>query len=445
MNQSILYDDAAKKALIKGINILAEAVAVTMGPKGRNVVLGKRKQIPQIINDGVTIAKEISLANCVEDAGASLVKEAASKTNETAGDGTTTATVLAHNIIKQGLQYTASGINSMKLKKGILKAVQYSNDLIREYARPIQQVDHIKQIATISANNDNSIGSVIAEAFYRAGREGIISLEEGKSTQTELEITEGMQFEKGFLSPYFAQNDPSNPIVKNNPYLLLTDQTLTSVQKEIIPILELVVKNNIPLVIIAREIEQKALATLVMNYLKNKADILAIKAPGFGEDVTHFLEDIAILTQGKLITKESGIKFNQIQLNMLGQARQIITDKENTTLISNKNETMVQARCRSIRKQIEISDSLYEKEKLENRLAKLSGGVAVIKIGANTEVEMREKKLRFEDAINATRAAISEGIILGGGSTLAHISIPLTEWAKKNLIQEEQLGALKEK
>nr|YP_010336297.1 chaperonin GroEL [Goniotrichopsis reniformis]UNJ14703.1 chaperonin GroEL [Goniotrichopsis reniformis] len=443
MNESILFNDEAKNALVKGINILAEAVAVTMGPKGRNVVLAKNQQTPQIINDGVTVAQEISLKNCIENAGAALVKEAAAKTNETAGDGTTTATVLAHNMIKQGLQYTNSGINTMKLKTGILKSVKFVTELISECAKPIQNSSDIIQIATISANNDKEIGRVIADAFCSAGREGIISLEEGKSTQTELEVTEGMQFDKGFMSPYFSDNtNNSQTLTKDNPYLLLTDQELNSVSKEIIPILELIIKQNKPLIIMARDIENKALSTLIMNYLQNKIDVVAIKAPGFGDEVTNFLEDIATLTKGTLITKESGIKFNQIKLEMLGKARQVTTSKDSTTIIANKQEKVVQERCHFIRKQIEISDSLYEKEKLENRLAKLSGSVAIVRIGAKTEVEMQNKKLRFEDALNATRAAISEGIIPGGGCTLAHIAIKLKDWAEKYLSEEEQLGAL---
>nr|YP_010336494.1 chaperonin GroEL [Rhodospora sordida]UNJ14900.1 chaperonin GroEL [Rhodospora sordida] len=442
MSKPILYNEKAKKALEKGIDILAEAVAITIGPKGRNVVLAKHSGVPQIINDGVTIAKEIFLEDCIENAGASLVKEAACKTNENAGDGTTTATVLAQNLIKQGLRYTSSGINAMKLKKGILKSVQFVYDLILEHARPVNGSSDIIQIATISANNDTAIGKTIAEAFYSAGREGIISLEEGQSTQTELEIAEGMQLNKGFMSPYFMGKNTSSKIIKENPYVLLTDQILTSIAKEIIPILELIVNNNKPIVIIARDIEQKALTTLILNHLKGKIDIVAIKAPGFGNEVNNLLEDMATLTGAQLITKDLGIKFSQIKLKMLGQARQIIIDKDSTTIIANKNDLKVQNRCYFIRKQIEISDSLYEREKLENRLAKLSGGVSIIRIGANTEVEMREKKLKFEDAINATRAAISEGIIQGGGSTLAHISIELEHWAQTKLVEEEYLGSL---
>lgn len=442
MNQSILYEDEAKKALIKGINVLAEAVAVTMGPKGRNVVLAKQQQAPQIINDGVTVAQEISLPNCIENAGASLVKEAAAKTNDIAGDGTTTATVLAHQIITQGLQYTTAGVNAMKLKSGILKSVHFVNDLIVEYARPVNNASDIIQIATISANNDLEIGETIAKAFHKAGREGIITLEEGKSTETELEVTEGMQFDKGFMSPYFIdKNNVTGTLIKEDPFILLTDQDLSSISKEIIPILEVVIKKKKPLVLIAKDIEQKALSTLIMNYLKNTVDIVAIKAPGFGNEVTNFLEDIAVLTKGTLITQESGLKFNQLQTNMLGKARQVVITKNSTTIVANKEDSAVQQKCHFIRKQIETSDSLYEKEKLENRLSKLSGGVAIIRVGANTEVEMYEKKLRFEDAINATRAAISEGIIPGGGSTLAHISRQVKQWAENNLEEDEQLGA----
>lgn len=439
MQTEILYKDAAKRALQKGINTLAKAVGVTMGPKGRNVVLAKKSQVPEIINDGVTIAKEIFLENSIENAGASLVKEAAAKTNEIAGDGTTTATILAHSMIKEGLRYTSSGSNPLVIKRGMLKSIKFVNDQILEITQPIQNTADICQVATISANNDITIGEIIAKAFQKAGREGIISLEEGKSTQTSLEITEGMQFDKGFLSPYFTTNNAE--IIKNNPYILLTDQNLTSIQKEIIPILEIIAKTKKSLIIIARDIDQKPLSTLIMNKLKKRIDVIAIKSPGFGNDVTDFLEDISILTEGTLINETHGYKFNNLELKMFGEAKQVIINKNSTTIIANKKKSKVQERCNFIRKQIEISDSMYEKEKLENRLAKLSGGVAIIKIGASTEVEMREKKLRFEDAINATKAAIGEGILPGGGSSLAHIANKLNLWASNNLNEEEAIGA----
>ena len=441
MKKHILYENNARKALEKGLATLSEAVAVTIGPKGRNVVLSKNLQNPQIINDGVTIAREIYLENSIENMGACLVKEVAAKTNSIAGDGTTTSIVLAHSIMQQGLKYISSGMDAMKLKKGILKAVNFVIDQIQEYSKPVKYSSDIAQIASISANNDTSMGTIIAQAFNKVGRVGINSFEEGKYTVTELEITEGMQFNKGFLSPYFVNDKSTMKIVKNNPYILITNQTLSSVQKEIIPILEVVAKTNKPLVIIAEDIEQKALSTLIINKLKNIIDVVAIRAPGFGKDITPFLEDLCVLTQGELISKESGIRFNKLRMNMLGQARQIIIDKENTTIIADKNQLIVQKRCNFLRRQIESSDSLYEKEKLSNRLAKLSGGVAVIKIGATTEIEMREKKLRFEDAINATKAAISEGIIPGGGSALAHISTKLNNWAKMSLKDEELVGA----
>nr|YP_010338432.1 chaperonin GroEL [Rhodaphanes brevistipitata]UNJ18382.1 chaperonin GroEL [Rhodaphanes brevistipitata] len=441
MKNEILYQDNARKALENGISILAEAVAITMGPKGRNVVLAKKYNMPEIVNDGVTIAKEIFLEDSFENAGASLVKEAAAKTNENAGDGTTTATVLAYHILKEGLYYSLAGIDPLLLKAGMLKSVKFVSDQILEYARPVKNSLDIQQIATISANNDIAIGKIIAEAFSKAGREGIISLEEGKSINTELEITEGMQFNKGILSPYFMDNNNENVIKKENPYILLTDLTLTSVQKEIIPLLEKIVKLKKSLVIIARDIEQKALSTLIMNKIKGKVDVIAIKAPGFGNDVKDFLEDISILTKGQLIHQESDIKFNSLKHEVFGQARQIIITTDSTTIIANKENPHVEERCQFLRKQIEISDSIYEKEKLENRLTKLSGSVAVIKIGASTEVEMREKHLRFEDSINACKASIAEGIVPGGGITLAQISNKLNGWAKEFLKGEEQLGA----
>lgn len=442
MKMQILYEDDARRALEKGISTVSEAVAVTIGPKGRNVVLAKTLQSPQIINDGVTIAKEIYLQDSVQNMGALLVKEAASKTNAIAGDGTTTSTILAYSIIQQGLKYLSSGIDAISLKKGITKSVNFVIDQILECARPVQNSLDMIQIASISANNDTVIGQIIAEAFSQAGREGIISLEEGNSTFTELEIMEGMQFEKGFMSPYFSSDKDTMSATKQNPYLLLTDQTLSSIQKEIIPILEIAIKAKKPLIIIAKDIEQKALATLVMNKLKNKIDIIAVKAPGFGAEVNNFLEDMCTLTDGILISKESGIRFNNLKIEMFGRARQVTVDKNITTIIADRNKAAVENRCIALRKQIESSDSFYEKEKLESRLAKLSGGVSVIKIGAATEIEMREKKLRFEDAINATKAAIAEGIIPGGGSTLAHTSIRLQEWARKSLRGDEQIGAL---
>nr|YP_010336099.1 chaperonin GroEL [Chroodactylon ornatum]UNJ14505.1 chaperonin GroEL [Chroodactylon ornatum] len=443
MNTSILYHEVARKTLERGISTLANAVAVTMGPKGRNVVLAKIHETPQIINDGVTIAKEISLNSCTENAGASLIKEAALKTNQSAGDGTTTATVLAHSLIYEGLKYISAGINGIKLKSGILKSVRFINDMILEHSRPITHPSDILQIATVSSNNDIMIGQFIQKAFIKVGREGLISLEEGHSTQTQLHITEGMQFDRGFLSPYFLDKNLINEqsITKKNPYILLSDEVITSAAKEIIPILELIVKSNRPLVIISRDIEQNPLSTLIVNYLKQKVDVVAIKAPGFGKEVTHFLEDIAVLTNTIVINKETGIKFNQLNLDKLGNAETVTVNKISTTIISDKNHSQVQQRCNNLRKQIEKSDSLYEKEKLENRLAKLAGGVAVIRVGANTETEMKEKMLRYEDALNAAKAAITEGILIGGGCALAHMSLELKEWAQINLEEDEKLGA----
>nr|YP_010335708.1 chaperonin GroEL [Chroothece richteriana]UNJ14114.1 chaperonin GroEL [Chroothece richteriana] len=443
MNVTILYHEVARKTLAKGISTLANAVAVTMGPKGRNVVLAKAHETPQIINDGVTIAKEISLNSWTENAGASLIKEAALKTNQSAGDGTTTATILAYSLIYEGLKYISAGINGMKLKSGILKSVRFINDMILEHSRPISNSSDILQIATISANNDIIIGQFIQKAFIRIGREGLISLEEGHSTNTQLHITEGMQFDKGFLSPYFLDKNLIHPhsITKKNPYILLSDEVITSASKEIIPVLELIVRSNRPLVIISRDIDQNPLSTLIVNYLKQKVDVVAIKAPGFGKEVNYFLEDIAILTNTIVINKDRGIKFNQLTLDKLGQAETIIVNKTSTTIISDQNHSKVQLRCSNLRKQIEKSDSLYEKDKLEKRLAKLAGGVAVIRVGANTATEMKEKMLRYEDALNAAKAAITEGILIGGGCALAHMSLELKEWAQLHLEDDEKLGA----
>jgi chaperonin GroEL len=442
MSKVILYQENARRALERGMDILAEAVSVTLGPKGRNVVLERKFGAPQIVNDGVTIAKEIELEDHIENTGVALIRQAASKTNDVAGDGTTTATVLAHAMVKQGMRNVAAGANPIALKRGIEKATQFVVNQISEYARPVEDTRSITKVATISAGNDEEVGQMIANAIDKVGREGVISLEEGKSTFTELEMTEGMYFEKGYISPYMVTDTDRMEILQENPYILLTDKKITLVQQELVPVLELVAKTGRPLLIIAEDVEKEALATLVVNKIRGVLNVAAVRAPGFGDRRKSMLDDIAILTGGEVISEDAGFSLESLHIDMLGQARRVTVTKEGTTIIAEGNERAVKARCEQIRRQIDGSDSSYEKEKLQERLAKLAGGVAVIKVGAATETEMKDRKLRLEDAINATKAAVEEGIVPGGGATLTHISKDLEYWAKDNLIEEELIGAL---
>nr|YP_010337240.1 chaperonin GroEL [Pseudoerythrocladia kornmannii]QUE28321.1 GroEL [Pseudoerythrocladia kornmannii]UNJ16825.1 chaperonin GroEL [Pseudoerythrocladia kornmannii] len=441
MAKKILYQDNARQALEKGMDILAEAVAVTLGPKGRNVVLSRKNQSPQIINDGVSIAKEIQLEDHIENTGVALIRQAASKTNDVAGDGTTTATILAHAIVKQGLKSLAAGSNPIAIKRGVEKAAMFVVNQITEFAEPVENLDAIASVGAISAGNDNEIGDMIASAIKRVGREGIISLEEGKSTKTELEITEGMKVDKGFISPYFVTDMQKMEVTLDNPLLLITDKKITLVQQELVPILEKITKTGKPLLIIADDIEKEVLATLIVNKLRNILNVVAIRAPGFGDRRKALLQDIAVLTNGQLITEDLGVNFDQIDISMLGAARSITISKDSTVIIADENKQNVKARCEQLRRQIETSDSNYLKENLQQRLAKLAGGVAIIKVGAATEVEMKDRKLRLEDALNATRAAIEEGIVPGGGSTLTHIAQQLEIWNKQNLSDDELVGA----
>ena len=440
--KTILYQEDARKAIEKGMDTLAEAVSITLGPKGRNVVLEKKFGAPQIINDGVTIAKEINLKNNLENTGVSLIRQAASKTNDVAGDGTTTATVLAYAIIKQGMRNVAAGANPIVLKRGIEKATQFVVRKIMEYARPIENIDDITKVATISAGNDTDVGTLIANAIAKVGREGLISLEESKSTITELEITEGMGFDRGFISGYFVTNTERMEIALENPYVLLTDKKITLVKQDLVPVLELVSKTNQPLLIISENVEKEALATLIVNKLRGILNVVAVRAPGFGDRRKAMLEDLAILTGGQVVSADAGLSLEKMELETLGQARRVIVNKDSTTIISDANKERVLARCEQLRRQLETSDSTYEKEKVQERLAKLSGGVAVIKVGAATETEMKDRKLRLEDAVNATKAAVEEGIVPGGGTTLVHISRELLSWSKENLREDELLGAL---
>ena len=440
MAKRIIYNENARRALEKGIDILAESVAVTLGPKGRNVVLEKKFGAPQIINDGVTIAKEIELEDHIENTGVALIRQAASKTNDAAGDGTTTATVLAHAMVKAGLRNVAAGANAITLKKGIDKASDFLVSKIKEQAKPIADSNAIAQVGTISAGNDEEVGKMIADAMDKVGKEGVISLEEGKSMETELEVTEGMRFDKGYISPYFATDTERMEAVLDEPYILLTDKKIGLVQ-DLVPVLEQIARTGKPLLIIAEDIEKEALATLVVNRIRGVLNVAAVKAPGFGDRRKAMLEDMAVLTNGQLITEDAGLKLENAKLEMLGTARRVTINKDTTTIVAEGNEAAVGARCEQIKKQMDETDSTYDKEKLQERLAKLAGGVAVVKVGAATETEMKDKKLRLEDAINATKAAVEEGIVPGGGTTLAHLAPSLEEWANGNLSGEELIGA----
>jgi len=440
MAKRIIYNEQARRALEKGIDILSESVAVTLGPKGRNVVLEKKFGAPQIINDGVTIAKEIELEDHIENTGVSLIRQAASKTNDAAGDGTTTATVLAHAMVKAGLRNVAAGSNAITLKRGIDKASDFLVKKIEEHATPISDSSAIAQVGTISAGNDDEVGKMIADAMDKVGKEGVISLEEGKSMTTELEVTEGMRFDKGYISPYFATDTERMEAVLDEPYILITDKKIGLVQ-DLVPVLEQIARTGKPLLVIAEDIEKEALATLVVNRLRGVLNVAAVKAPGFGDRRKAMLEDMAVLTNGQLITEDAGLKLDNVKLEMMGSARRVTINKDTTTIVAEGNEVAVKARCEQIRKQIDETDSSYDKEKLQERLAKLAGGVAVVKVGAATETEMKDRKLRLEDAINATKAAVEEGIVPGGGTTLAHLAPSLEDWATANLSGEELTGA----
>ena len=443
MAKKILYQENARRALERGMEIMVEAVSVTLGPKGRNVVLEKPYGSPQIVNDGVTIAKEIQLPDHIENTGVSLIRQAASKTNDVAGDGTTTATVLAYAMVKEGLKNVAAGANPISIKLGMEKAVQYLVTQINEFAQPVEDLQSIQQVAAISSGNDEIIGSLIADALAKVGKEGVISLEEGKGILTELEITEGMKLEKGFISPYFITNPEKLEVSYENPYILLTDKRITLVQQDLLPILEQITKTKRPLLILAEDVEKEALATLILNKLRGILNVVAVRAPGFGELRKQMLEDIAVLTGGTVITQDAGLTLENLQLDLLGQARRIIVTKDTTTIVSH-GQTLneINIRCEQLRKQVNIVETEYEKEKLQDRIAKLSGGIAVIRVGAVTETEMKDKKLRLEDAINATKAAVEEGIVPGGGTTFTHLSENILTWAKNNLKEDEFIGAM---
>ncbi|MXW11746.1 MAG: chaperonin GroEL [Synechococcus sp. SB0668_bin_13] len=441
MAKRIIYSESARRALEKGIDTLNEAVAVTLGPKGRNVVLEKKFGAPQIINDGITIAKEIELEDHIENTGVALIRQAASKTNDAAGDGTTTATVLAHAMVKAGLRNVAAGANAISLKRGIDKAADFLVSEIEKHAVPVTDNNAIAQVGAIAAGNDADVGQKIADAMDKVGKEGVISLEEGKSMSTELEVTEGMRFDKGYISPYFATDNERMEAVLEEPYILLTDKKITLVQ-DLVPVLEQIARTGKPLLIIAEDIEKEALATLVVNRLRGVLNVAAVKAPGFGDRRKAMLEDMAVLTGGQMITEDAGLKLDNAKVDMMGSARRVTITKDTTTIVADGHEAQVKERCEQIRRQIDETDSSYDKEKLQERLAKLAGGVAVVKVGAAPETEMKDKKLRLEDAINATKAAVEEGIVPGGGTTLVHLMPQLQAWATDNLSGEEQTGAM---
>lgn len=415
MAKEIRYDQAVRESLLKGVNALADAVRVTLGPKGRNVILDRSFGSPTVTKDGVTVAKEIELEDKFENMGAQMVKEVASKTSDVAGDGTTTATVLAQAIYREGAKLVAAGHNPMELKRGIEKAVVVIIDELKKISKPIQDQKEIAQVGTISANNDEEIGKIIAEAMEKVGKEGVITVEEAKGMETTLEIVEGMQFDKGYISPYFVTNPEKMEIVMEEPAILINEKKI-STMKDLLPILEQVAKMGKPLLIISEDIEGEALATLVVNKLRGTLRVAAVKAPGFGDRRKAMLEDIAILTGGQMISEELGIKLETISIKDLGSAKRVVIDKDNTTIVDGAGDRKeIEARVKQIRAQIEETTSDYDREKLQERLAKIVGGVAVINIGAATETEMKEKKARVEDALHATKAAVEEGVVPGGG------------------------------
>jgi len=418
MPKQLKFDEEARSALLKGVNIMAAAVKATLGPKGRNVVIDKKFGSPTITKDGVTVAKEIELKDPYEDMGAQMLKEVASKTSDIAGDGTTTATVLAQAIFREGLRNVTAGANPMALKRGIEAAVEAVTDELKKLSKSTKDKKEITQVATIASNNDKTIGSLIAEAMEKVGKDGVITVEESKSADTVLDVVEGMQFDRGYLSPYFV-TDPERMEVVLEDALVLIHEKKISVMKDMLPLLEQVARAGKPLLIIAEEVEGEALATLVVNKLRGTLHTVAVKAPGFGDRRKAMLEDISVLTGGKAITEDLGIKLENIKLNDLGRAKKVVIDKDNTTLVEGGGKTKeIEGRIKQIRAQIEETTSDYDREKLQERLAKLAGGVAVIKVGAATETAMKEKKARVEDALNATRAAVEEGIVPGGGVAL---------------------------
>lgn len=439
--KKVLYRDEARHALMQGMRVLVAAVTSTIGPKGRNVVLEKKMGPPQIVNDGVTIAREIELPNLFENTGVSLICQAATKTNDIVGDGTTTATMLAYSIVSEGLKNITSGTNPVSLKYGLEKSLNFLVTQINDYSRPVEDFDSIKQVASISAGNDSEIGELISNALEKVGKDGVISLEEGNLTTVKLEISEGMCFDKGFISPYFVTHPERMQTIFEDSYVLITDRKISVVKQDLLPILEQVAMTKRPLLIIASEIEKEALATLVLNKLRNTVNVAAVRAPYFGSRRKAILEDLAVLSNSQVVTENTGLSLENLSLDQLGRARRVVLTKDSTLLINDNSKKVVQEHCEKLRKQINLSTDTYIQQQLKDRVARLSGGVATLKVGAVTETEIKNKKLRLEDAINATRAAVEEGIVPGGGILLLHLAENLTNWSKLNLIEDELVGA----
>jgi chaperonin GroEL len=434
--KQIIYSENARQAILRGVNQLADAVKVTLGPKGRNVVLEKKFGGPTITKDGVTVAKEIELKCPLENMGAQMVREVASKTSDIAGDGTTTATILAQSIFREGVKSVAAGANPMALKRGVEKAVAVIVEEVQKLSKPVTG-EAIAQVGTISANGDQTIGNTIAEAMKKVGKDGVITVEESKTMATELDTVEGMQFDRGYLSPYFITDPDRMEVVLEEPYILIHEKKISNM-KDLLPVLEQIARSGKPLLIIAEEVEGEALATLVVNKLRGTLNACAVKAPGFGDRRKAMLEDIGILTGGNAIMEETGIKLEGVQLKDMGKAKRVTVDKDNTTIIDGAGtQKVIEGRIKQLRAQIEETTSDYDREKLQERLAKLAGGVAVIKVGAATETEMKEKKARVEDALHATRAAVEEGIVPGGGVALLRAAVKL---AGLKLVGDEQIG-----
>ncbi len=437
MAKQLTYDTKARESLLNGVNTLADAVKVTLGPKGRNVVIEKSFGGPTVTKDGVTVAKEIEIEDRFENMGAQMVREVASKTSDVAGDGTTTATILAQSIYFEGSKLVAAGHNPMAIKRGIEKSVQVVVEELKKTSKPIKDQKEIAQVGTISANNDSTIGNIIAEAMNKVGKEGVITVEEAKSMETTLEVVEGMQFDRGYISPYFVTDPEKMEVLLNEPMILVNEKKISSM-KDLLPVLEQIAKMGKPLLIISEDVEGEALATLVVNKLRGTLQVCAVKAPGFGDRRKAMLEDIAVLTGAQVISEEKGIRLETVSLNDLGRAKTIRIDKDNTTIVDGYGERKaLEGRVAQIRTQIEETTSDYDREKLQERLAKLVGGVAVISVGAATETEMKEKKARVEDALNATRAAVEEGIVAGGG--VAYLRC-LAALENTKLVGDEQLG-----
>ena len=436
--KELLFDEQARRALERGANAVANAVKVTLGPRGRNVVIDKKWGSPTITKDGVTVAKEIELEDKFENMGAQLVREVASKTNDVAGDGTTTATVLAQAIVTEGLRYVAAGGAPLSVKRGIDKAVEAAVAALRENATPVTDSDAVAQVAAISGNNDKEIGELVAKAMDAVGKDGVITVEESKGTQTSLEVVEGMQFDKGYISPYFVTDQERMEAVIENPAILLYEKKISSAQ-DLLPVLEKLAQSRRPLVIIAEDVDGEALATLVVNKIRGILNVVAVKAPGFGDRRKAMMEDLAVLTGGKFVTEDLGLKLDSIDETFFGSAKRVTITKDETTLVEGAGTVeAIQGRIAQIRKQIELTDSTYDKEKLNERLAKLAGGVAVVQVGAATETELKEKKHRYEDALSATRAAVEEGIVPGGGTALINIIPALANVATDN--KDEEVG-----